>query len=625
MKKQGVPISATVLAVAVLILTGVSSPVSPLHLIAYADDIYVGPEETFRDIQPALDAAADGDTVIVRDGTYTGLNNKELSFGGKAITLRSENGPENCTIDCEFDGRAFYFHNGEETDSALDGFTIVNGSLPGSWPESAGGGISCEGSSPTIMNCIVSNSSAARGGGIYTYKASPIIQNCTISDNEAYQYGGGLTCFYGLPEIRGCIISNNEASVAGGILIDICEGSLTDCTVSNNTATYVCAGIYCYLCSPTITNCIISENLSVHDEAGGIYCNYYASPLITGCTIVRNKGNDSGGGILCYNNSSPTITNCTISENITRQYGAGIFCRLSSSPTISGCLISGNESVQFGGGVACYGASSPMVSNSTINGNSAGESGGGIFCGNESSTSITNCTISGNSAAEGGGVSCRGSSSSEIVNTILWNDSASNGREIFLLEASSLIVSFSDVDGGPAAVAAGPDCTINWGEGNIDADPLFIGAGDCHLSTGSPCIDTGTDAGVYSDIDGDERPSGRTFDIGSDEIVSDSASLTRINLLDPPNFAALSELPTFSWTADGGTNNVYSLDIGFSATGPFWTHKSIYATEWVMPPIFWRVLPTGKEIYWRVFGVDLDQPSSATIVSDETWIFSKSR
>jgi len=264
-----------------------------------------------------------------------------------------------------------------------------------------------------------------------------------------------------------------------------------------------------------------------------------------------------------------------------------------------------------------------MISNSTINGNSADESGGGIFCENVSSPAVINCTITGNSAGEGGGIYCRSSSSSEIVNTILWNDSASNGREIFLLEASSLIVSFSDVDGGPAAVAAGPDCTINWGEGNIDAVPFFVGADDYHLTAGSPCIDTGTDAGVYSDIDGDERPSGRGFDIGSDEIVSDSASLTRINLLGPPNFATLSELPTFTWTADGGTSNVYSLDIGFSATGPFRTYKSIYTTEWVMPPILWRVLPTGKEIYWRVFGTDMDQVPSVEVFSEETWIFFK--
>ncbi len=67
------------------------------------------------------------------------------------------------------------------------------------------------------------------------------------------------------------------------------------------------------------------------------------------------------------------------------------------------------------------------------------------------------------------------------------------------------MVTYSDVEGG-------------WpGEGNIDADPLFVGGDDFHLRTGSPCIDAGADAGVYTDTDGDVRPYGAGFDMGADE------------------------------------------------------------------------------------------------------------
>jgi len=61
-------------------------------------------------IQAAIDAASDYDVVVVADGNYTGEGNKNLDFGGKAITLRSQNGPEKCIIDCEGNGRGFYFY-----------------------------------------------------------------------------------------------------------------------------------------------------------------------------------------------------------------------------------------------------------------------------------------------------------------------------------------------------------------------------------------------------------------------------------------------------------------------------------------------------------------------------------
>ncbi len=68
-------------------------------------------------IQSAIDDCNDGDEVVIATGTYTGEGNRDISFHGKAITVRSENGPENCIIDCQQLGRGFYFHNGEDANS----------------------------------------------------------------------------------------------------------------------------------------------------------------------------------------------------------------------------------------------------------------------------------------------------------------------------------------------------------------------------------------------------------------------------------------------------------------------------------------------------------------------------
>lgn len=111
-------------------------------------------------IQACIDAASDGDTVLVADGIYTGDGNRDIDFRGKVITVKSENDAENCIIDCEGTKeephRGFYFHSGESDKSIVDGFTIKNGYGPRNQyrdvSESVGGAVYCYNSSPKISN-----------------------------------------------------------------------------------------------------------------------------------------------------------------------------------------------------------------------------------------------------------------------------------------------------------------------------------------------------------------------------------------------------------------------------------------------------------------------------------------
>jgi hypothetical protein len=177
-------------------------------------------EHPFDAIKEAIGTAVDGNTIIVKDGTYTGTGNRNINFHGKAITLRSRNGPANCIIDCQQLGTGFEFSSEEWTDSVVDGFTIING-----YDEDqgkGGGGIHCAWSSPTIINCIITANKAWRGGAIFCNSANPTITNCTITDNESlYDEGGGICCWYGSPTI-------------------------TNCTISRNTSPYGAAGLSCY-------------------------------------------------------------------------------------------------------------------------------------------------------------------------------------------------------------------------------------------------------------------------------------------------------------------------------------------------------------------------------------------
>ena len=97
----------------------------------------------------------------------------------------------------------------------VDGFTIRNGYTSG-----YGGGIHCNGSSPTIRNCIVAdNTAAAGGGGIYIESSMATVTNCLLMGNESTNssHGGGMYCGSSSDTtITNCTFAGNVAHDMGG-------------------------------------------------------------------------------------------------------------------------------------------------------------------------------------------------------------------------------------------------------------------------------------------------------------------------------------------------------------------------------------------------------------------------
>lgn len=453
--------------VAVIMLGGIG--------LANGATITVGPAPDcdFDTIQAGIDVANNGDTVLVAPGEY--VITVPITFRGKAITVQSETGPEETTIRMGTPadrnlGSVVVFENNETEASILDGFTISGGRGSGPQNASGGGGILFDASSGMVKNCAIVQNSAAAGGGIMSWdKSSATVSNCTITGNSVTIIGGG-------------------AHAASGSSL-----TLTHCTIRENSATR---------------------------SGGGVACWENSSAILADCTIRGNSATGVilhmagyGGGLYAGQNSMLTVKNCRVVDNSAGVGGGGTL--LDGSPsTIAGCIISGNSAGWWGGGIGCEKETMLLsMTNCVIARNTAGRGGGGVACSLGATATIGNCTIWGNSGGDtwgGGGMGCW-QGTATITNSIIWANTSPKGREISVEDTgSTLTIGYSNVAGGQAEVHVQSVSTLDWGEGNIDADPLFadIVNDDYHLMSEalrwdsnkqiwvkdevtSPCIDAG--------------------------------------------------------------------------------------------------------------------------------------
>jgi len=282
--------------------------------------------EAFPTIQDGLDQASDYDIIMVADGTYAGLGNKDLDFAGKPVYLMVYDlyATGIWTIDCEGVGRGFLFDDGESRYSIVEGFTIINGSVL----DENGGGILCENSSsPTITGCTISaceavvSAGSAYGGGIACDNSSPAITGCTITGSTATLGGGGIYCTNAAnPTILNNRITLNQTGGAGwggGIYLDGCSPAIINCNISDNSA-LAGGGITLNTCSPVITNCTFAYNVAT--GTGGAISSVASSATINN-TILWGSAAPSGSEIAYDAASVITLNYCDLPAGSTAGTG----------------------------------------------------------------------------------------------------------------------------------------------------------------------------------------------------------------------------------------------------------------------------------------------------------------
>jgi hypothetical protein len=278
-------------------------------------------------IQSAIDVATDGERVLVAPGTYS----ENINFGGKAITVRSESGPEVTIIDGGNADSVVSFTSGEGRNSVLNGFTLQNGKKGGPDLIPGGGGIRIEGSSPTITNNVIRNNQACSGGGIQISSGSPLIQRNTITGNRnsgciEISVGGGISISAGstFAEILDNVISDNIGFDGGGIYLASTGTFVKGNIIKGNHASHGGGGIY------IIADALVVQNLITGNQApfgGGIYWLIHSplrGPIVVNNTIAGNDGILMGSGIFAEGFDAQTeLTNNII---VAKPGQSGLHC-----------------------------------------------------------------------------------------------------------------------------------------------------------------------------------------------------------------------------------------------------------------------------------------------------------
>jgi hypothetical protein len=276
-------------------------------------------------------------------------------------------------------------------------------------------------------------------------------------------------------------VEGPEATIVDGGGITRCISLLDGTEFSGFSVRNGLGGIRCGYKDAVVKNCLVYNNQK-HGIYGGFIYDCVVSNNAIGINdstiydsiIVNNSARVGGGMDLVFNGCgmpAGAAYNCIVSENTTERNGGGIL-----GGEAYNCLVIGNYATNHGGGLC--------------------------------DTLAVNCTVVGNEAGLTGGGTYRSESPflSADLNCIVYNNTAPEFPNIQTPNA--------------ATNSCSPDL-IQGINGNINADPLFINpaAGDYRLLATSPCIDTGTNAFVWSTLDLGWNPRIVDGDLDGDAVV----------------------------------------------------------------------------------------------------------
>ena len=358
------------------------------------------------------------------------------------------------------------------------------------------------------LSSFTNNYAPDEGGAVDAAYSTLSFDSCAVKSNVSDDYGSGFSLDGSVYlTVQRSLFEGNSQVDEGGAIV-----AYNDCHMVIQNSAFIGNSAWSYGGAMAVnTNSTLEVyNTSFVDNtsegtSGAIEVYDYSTATVDGCTFTGNVGIDGGGGVGVYEYGSADVRNSTFRNNGTAFSGGGVDSWY-GDVTISGCVFESNTArtdveLDWTYGGALYSNASALNVQRTVIAKNEADHGGGVCLEMDVNANFVNCTIVDNTGVEaGGGISLYdGVVTLNLVNTIVaWNE---GGNVLNPSEGLGQVnATYSDIFDEGA-----------WpGEGNINADPMFVDAegGNYHLAAGSPCIDTGDPAS-------EPDPDGTRADIGA--------------------------------------------------------------------------------------------------------------
>ena len=494
-------------------------------------------------IQEGINAAVNGDTVLVYPGTYyenINYNGKNITVTSKCLTTGNNSYIDSTIIDGNQNGSVVTFNSSEDSTAVLCGFTIQNGSgTMDLYNSLCGGGVLCKNSQPSIINCSIKDNKADMGAGIFCRSADIAIKNSIIKNNIGY----GIYCWQSNIVLSNNMICYNHSYFGGGgiCFVMYSTGSFDSeerCNIYLNYGAHssdLYASSDCLLFDVFLDTATVISNVKdfiyfYNDNQPTIDILNYKIDPINNDLYVSTNGDDSNSGL------SPDETFKTISWALinvasdsthpnTIHLAEGIYSpettgekfplNMRSYVSLVGdseisTILDGNELSNL---ITCIFSDKDFyIKNLTIQ-NGKSSNGGGIVFYCFSNAIVKSVIIKDNITLEGGyagGLFCRDNSNPIFENVTITNNSALIGGGVKIVESSPVfincIISYNSADPtyiGTAGISCSHECSpilINTGllkNSGTETAGIYLGTNCYSTSVNNSFVDNNGENTIY--------------------------------------------------------------------------------------------------------------------------------